>query len=67
MAHGDYAMPVEEADARMTVLLMDDVLEEVYGSKARVNSRTASLRVRRNPEGPLAEQARQPEDQVSDI
>ena len=52
MAHGDLAMPVEEADARMTVLLMDDVLEEVYGSKARVNSRTASLRVRRNPEGP---------------
>jgi hypothetical protein len=67
MAHGDFAMPVEEADARMTVLLMDDVLEEVYGSKARVNSRTASLRVRRNPEGPLAEQARQPEDQVPDI
>jgi hypothetical protein len=35
MAHGDFAMPVEQTDARMTVVLMDDVLEEVYGSKAR--------------------------------
>lgn len=51
-AHRALTMHVEEADASMTVLLMDDVLEEVYGSKARVNSRTASLRARRTSEGP---------------
>ena len=51
MAHRIAAMPVEEADASMTVGLMDDVLEEVYGSKARVNSRAAWLRARRNPQG----------------
>jgi hypothetical protein len=51
MAHRIGAMLVEEADASMTVGLMDDVLEEVYGSKARVNSRAAWLRARRNPQG----------------
>ena len=51
IAHRIGAMSVEEADASMTVGLMDDVLEEVYGSKARVNSRAAWLRARRNPQG----------------
>ena len=43
-AHADFGVRVEETEVRMTVGLMDDVLEEVYGSSSRVKTRTDWLR-----------------------
>jgi hypothetical protein len=38
-AHGDFADPVPQADAELILTLMDEVLEEVYQSPARVARR----------------------------
>ena len=35
-AHGDFANPVPQTDAELILTLMDEVLEEVYQSPARV-------------------------------
>jgi Domain of unknown function (DUF4145) len=42
MAHGDYDVPVPQADAELVVTLMDEVLEEVYEAPARVARRRAA-------------------------
>ena len=41
-AHGDFADPVPEVDAELILTLMDEVLEEVYQSPARVARRRAA-------------------------
>jgi len=41
-AHGDFAEPVPQADAELILTLMDEVLEEVYQSPARVARRRAA-------------------------
>jgi hypothetical protein len=38
-AHGDFAEPVPQTDAELILTLMDEVLEEVYQSPARVARR----------------------------
>jgi len=41
-AHGDFADPVPQTDAELILTLMDEVLEEVYQSPARVARRRAA-------------------------
>jgi Domain of unknown function (DUF4145) len=41
-AHGDFAEPVPQTDAELILTLMDEVLEEVYQSPARVAWRRAA-------------------------
>jgi hypothetical protein len=41
-AHGDFGEPVPQADAELILTLMDEVLEEVYESPARVARRGAA-------------------------
>jgi hypothetical protein len=41
-AHGDFAEPVPQTDADLILTLMDEVLEEVYQSPARVAQRRAT-------------------------
>jgi hypothetical protein len=41
-AHGDFVEPVPQADAELILTLMDEVLEEVYQSPARVARRRAA-------------------------
>jgi hypothetical protein len=44
-AHGDFAEPVPQTDAELILTLMDEVLEEVYQSPARVaRRRTARIK-----------------------
>lgn len=42
VAHGDFAEPVPPADEELVLTLMDEVLEEVYQSPARVARRRAA-------------------------
>ena len=41
-AHGDFADPVPQTDAELILTSMDEVLEEVYQSPARVARRRAA-------------------------
>jgi hypothetical protein len=41
-AHGDFTEPVPQADAELILTLMDEVLEEVFQSPARVARRRAA-------------------------
>ena len=41
-AHGDFAEPVPQTDAELVLTLMDEVLEEVFQSPARVARRRAA-------------------------
>jgi hypothetical protein len=41
-AHGDFAEPVPESDVELILTLMDEVLEEIYQSPARVARRRAA-------------------------
>jgi hypothetical protein len=45
-AHGDFTDPVPQADAELILTLMDEVLEEVYQSPARVARRRAARSAR---------------------
>jgi hypothetical protein len=51
MAHGDFIAPVSTEDAELILELMDEVLEEVFQSPARV-ARIAAKRLARQRSGP---------------
>jgi hypothetical protein len=53
MAHGDFVEPVNKEDAELVLTLMDEVLEEVFQSPARVRRRReARLARKAAPTGP---------------
>jgi hypothetical protein len=47
MAHGDFSEPVSRNDAVLVLVLMEDVLEEVYGSRTRVDRHRRDFRLAR--------------------
>ncbi|HET9894609.1 MAG TPA: DUF4145 domain-containing protein [Streptosporangiaceae bacterium] len=47
MAHGDFIRPVSEEDAKLVLTLMDEVLDDVYQSPARVARAQAAREARR--------------------
>lgn len=51
-AHGDFADPVPRADAELILTLMDEVLDEVYQSPARVARRRAARLARTQRDSP---------------
>jgi hypothetical protein len=47
MAHGDFTSPVTSEEADLTLILMSEILDEVYQSPARV-ARARAARTARN-------------------
>jgi hypothetical protein len=49
MAHGDFIIPVNGEETNLTLILMSEILEEVYQSPARVSRARAARAARQTP------------------
>lgn len=56
MAHGDFAQDVSSEDATLVLTLMNEVIDDVYQSPARVGRAQAAREARKQAEAKLAAQ-----------